>query len=150
MLTAADKEKAKPWTDTDDQRLRAAVSKLKGQRAAIQNTAVHLEAPFSDSDAERAQLAATNSSSSSSDAVRRQELEITVLMQEMLSMREELADSKQRTDTAVRDRSTTMQRLTMMQEALDHVQTQLADTEQMLAFSNCTKVISLFASNFRL
>lgn len=142
VLTAADTEKAKPWTDADDRQLRAAVSKLKGHRASIQNTVVNLEAPFSDSDAERAQSAVNTSCSAET---RRQELEMTVLMQELLSMREELTDSKQRTELAVRDRSATLQRVNVMQEALMHLQSQLADTEQMLAMSNNAKDRSSFS-----
>lgn len=144
VLKGADKEKQKPWTDSDTNRLRSAVSKLKGQRATIQNTVVNLEAPFSDSDAERAAHLAAHSSSSSADS-RRQELEMTVLMQELMSMREALTDSKQRTEMAVRDRSATLQRVTVMQEALLHLQAQLADTEQMLATSKTTKVELLYS-----
>lgn len=138
VLKGADKEKQKPWTESDTHRLRSAVSKLKGQRASIQNTVVNLESPFSDSDAERSHLAAQITSSSDS---RRQELEMTVLLQELTNIREELTDSKQRTEMAVRDRSATLQRVNVMQEALFHLQAQLADTEQMLAKSNNTKVV---------
>lgn len=138
ILKGAHKEKQKPWTDSDTYRLRSAISKLKGQRASIQNTVVDLEAPFSGSDAESAHMAFH--CTASSDA-HRQELEMTVCMQELLSMRDELAESKHRAETAVRDRSASAATVNFMKKTITQLQSQLCDTE--IHLSRNTKVCLL-------
>lgn len=127
VLTAADTAKAARWTDGDDRRLRAAVSKLKGQRATIQGTVVSLEAPFSG--ANYGELPATIASD---DLRRHCDLETAVLAQEVVSLQMELGHSRQRAEHAVRDRTASYKRAAAMQEALLHLQAQLADTEQRL------------------
>lgn len=142
VLTAADTEMAAHWTDADDRRLRAAVSKLKGQRATIQSTVVALEAPFSGCDEEPTSSAvieaggvggsAAQQAQASEDVRRHYELEATVLAQEVVGLQQELSQSRQRAEHAVRDRTASYKRAAAMQEALLHLQAQLADTEQRL------------------
>lgn len=117
-----------PWTDEDDIRLRGHVSKLKGQRASIQNTVVTLESPFcGDQNANDELSQMTN---------RRMDLETAVLMQELMSMREEISEFKFRAEQAEREKNNTIGRLSVMQEALLHLQAQLADSEALLSLNN--------------
>lgn len=123
---------AKPWTDNDDTRLRDHVSKLKGQRASIQNTVVNLESPFCDDTMSRA----VPVSDAKKLENRRMDLETAVLLQELMSTREEMSELKYRTEHAEREKNNTIQRLTVMQEALLHLQAQLADSEALLAMNS--------------
>lgn len=122
---------AEPWTEADDIKLRAKMSKLKGQRATVQNTVVALESPFElDVNAPPAVDCAT------ADVSRKLELESAVLMQEMMSMREDLNEHKCRAEQAEQERISAHERLAVMQQALLHLQAQLADSEALLAMSN--------------
>lgn len=131
VISASSSSNQAPWTDADDHRLRGHVSKLKGQRASIQNTVVTLESPFCDSEADRG-----DSVQASAADVRRLDLETAVLMQELMSMREELSEYKFRAEQAEREKNSTIQRLSVMQEALLHLQAQLADSEALLAMNS--------------
>lgn len=124
-----------PWTDADDQKLRSQMSKLKGQRAAIQNTVVMLESPFSPV-GDRNGSNSTHRSRESVHMDRRMDLETAVLMQEVLSIREEANDYKSRAEQAEHEKNATVERLSVMQQALLHLQAQLADSEALLAHAN--------------
>lgn len=131
VISAQSAENATPWTDADDQRLRGHVSKLKGQRACIQNTVVTLESPFCDIEDDKKISGESNS---------RLDLETAVLMQEVMSMREELSETKYRAEQAERDRASARHRLSVLQDAMLHVQNQLADAEALVALNAMTKV----------
>lgn len=145
VIYANSSTNTQPWTAYDDDRLRDHVSKLKGQRASIQNTVVNLESPFCDD--------SIDGSVPVSDAKklenRRMDLETAVLLQELMSTREEMSELKYRTDHAEREKNNTIQRLTVMQEALLHLQAQLADSEALLAMnSRVSDGIFLFLNIF--
>lgn len=124
-----------PWTENDDQKLRTQMSKLKGQRAAIQNTVVMLESPFCPV-GERNGSNSTHRSRESVHLDRRMDLETAVLMQEVLSIREEANDFKSRAEQAEHEKNSAVERLSVMQQALLHLQAQLADSEALLAMAN--------------
>lgn len=124
-----------PWTDEDDQRLREQMSKLKGQRTLIQNTVVILESPYdpgADRSSNTTKKRVTNHNMENHIA----ELEQAVLMQELMSMREDLNEFKCRADQAEREKNNTTERLAVMQQALLHLQAQLADSEALLALKD--------------
>lgn len=137
MVLISDDDNAKPWTEDDDTCLRKHVSKLKGQRFTAQNTVVTLEAPFS-CDTTKHQLASPLGSSGrgrSRSESRRMDLETAVLMQELLGMREDIAEYKYRAEAAERDKMLAQKRLVTLQDALMHLQGQLADSEALLAMA---------------
>lgn len=117
-----------PWTDENDGRLRAQMSKLKGQRATIQNTVVNLESPFAP------EIDKSPISGKSLYETRKADLEAAVLTQELMSMREDLAEYKCRAEQAEREK-------TVMQQAFFHLQAQLADSEALLALNSKVSAI---------
>lgn len=127
-----------PWTDKDDQKLREQMSKLKGQRTTIQNTVVILESPYKDYEPIAMQ---TSINAKSLEAMQQQDnrkidLETAVLMQEVMSLREDCNEIKERAEQAEREKTSALDRLSVMQQALLHLQAQLADSEALLALSN--------------
>lgn len=114
------------WTDQDDQKLRDQMSKLKGQRAAVQNTVVNLESPHKDYET------MTNCPKLNEHIQyenRKAELETAVLMEELMSVRENFNDMKYRAEQADREKNLAL-------EALIHLQAQLTDSEALLAMAN--------------
>lgn len=114
------------WTDEDDQKLRDQMSKLKGQRASVQNTVVNLESPHKDYEA------MTNSPKLNEHIQsenRKAELETAVLMEELMSVRENFNDMKYRAEQADREKNLAL-------EALIHLQAQLTDSEALVAMAN--------------
>lgn len=85
-----------PWTEEHDLMLRSQVSKLKGQRSLIQNTVVNLESPFC------ANAASTATSDFDDEKIispckfsqKSKNIEITILMQEVANLREEICELK--------------------------------------------------------
>lgn len=112
------------WTDQDDQKLREQMSKLKGQRAAVQNTVVNLESPYKDYEANSPKL-----NEHIQYENRKNDLETAVLMEELMNVRENFNDMKYRAEQAEREKNLAL-------EALIHLQAQLADSEALLAMSN--------------
>lgn len=121
------------WTDKDDQALREQMSKLKGQRAAVQNTVVTLESPYKDYYDTGAMSKSMNANlktiEETAPGLRKAELETAVLMEEMLSLKENYSDMKYRADQAEREKNFAL-------EALIHLQAQLNDSEALLVMSN--------------
>lgn len=114
------------WTELDDKKLRDQMSKLKGQRAAVQNTVVNLESPYKDYET------ICNSPKFSEhihSENRKAELEAAVQAEELMTMRENFNDMKYRAEQAEREKNLAL-------EALIHLQAQLADSEALLAMSN--------------
>lgn len=122
-----------PWTENDDACLRKHVSKLKGQRFTIQNTVVTLEAPFPGSAKDELPSPIGSTRGRSRNENRRMDLETAILMQELMCMREEVAKYKYRFETAERDKHISTKRLMELQEALMHLEAQLADSEALRA-----------------
>lgn len=110
------------WTDEDDQKLRDQMSKLKGQRAGVQNTVVNLESPYKDYDTMSPKM-------NEHIQNRKSELETAVLMEELMGVRENFNDMKYRAEQSEREKNLAL-------EALIHLQAQLADSEALLAISN--------------
>ncbi|XP_073818964.1 colorectal mutant cancer protein isoform X2 [Musca autumnalis] len=116
-----DKVSSKPWTSEDDNRLRYHVSKLKGRRATVQNTIVQLESPFSDS-FEKSRLALENKKELSGNKEKSTalDLEMAVLMQELLNLREENIALKMKAEQAERDKQYANDRIEVLHEALSN------------------------------
>jgi hypothetical protein len=115
------------WLDTDDISLRNHVSKLKGLRSSIQNTVVTLESPFSVDESQMDELTSPGGSGRGrSKHDRRMDLETAVLMQELMSMREDVSELKYKAELAEREKSIAQQKLLALKEALVHLQAQLA------------------------
>lgn len=86
-----------PWTDEHDLMLRSQVSKLKGQRSLIQNTVVNLESPFCANAAATADIDIDKNLSNLQQCKLSQKsknVEITMLIQEVASLREEICELK--------------------------------------------------------
>uniref|UniRef100_A0A1A9WY38 MCC-bdg_PDZ domain-containing protein n=1 Tax=Glossina brevipalpis TaxID=37001 RepID=A0A1A9WY38_9MUSC len=122
-----DKPNCVPWTSEDDNRLRYHVSKLKGRRATVQNTIVQLESPFSDA-YEKSRVALENKKeiSGHKEKVTTQlDLEMAVLMQELLNLREESIALKIKAEQADREKQYANDRIGVLHEALKQLQLQL-------------------------
>ncbi|XP_055905241.1 colorectal mutant cancer protein isoform X1 [Eupeodes corollae] len=119
-----------PWTPDDDNRLRNHVSKLKGRRSTVQNTIVNLESPFS-TFYEKSRMALESSKEVKQEKGTQLDLEMAVLMQEMLNLREENIGLKQRRDEADRERQTALEKICVLQEAFQQLQTQLSDSDAL-------------------
>lgn len=120
------------WTDKDDQALREQMSKLKGQRAAVQNTVVTLESPYKDYDSgamSKSMNANLQTIEETAPGIRKADLETAVLMEELLNLKENYSDMKYRADQAEREKNFAI-------EALIHLQAQLNDSEALLVMSN--------------
>lgn len=123
-----DKVTPTPWTSDDDNRLRYHVSKLKGRRSTVQNTIVNLESPFSDS-YEKSRLSLENKKELSSDGRKEKatalDLEMAVLMQELLNLREENIVLKTKAQQAESGKQYVKGRIGVLHEALKQLQHQL-------------------------
>lgn len=120
------------WTDKDDQALREQMSKLKGQRAAVQNTVIILESPYKDYDSDamtKSMNANLKTIEETGPGLRKAELETAVLMEELLSLKENYSDMKYRADQSEREKNFAL-------EALIHLQAQLNDSETLFLMSN--------------
>lgn len=123
-----DKVTPTPWTSEDDNRLRYHVSKLKGRRSTVQNTIVNLESPFSDS-YEKSRLSLESKKELSGIGHKEKatalDLEMAVLMQELLNLREENIALKVKADQAEREKQYANDRIGVLHEALKQLQHQL-------------------------
>lgn len=134
-----------PWTDDDDQKLREQMSKLKGQRTVIQNTVVTLESPYKDYEM-NVNSTSVHSNTKVMDTIQpdsqKLDLETAVLTQELMSLREDYNEMKIRIEQADCEKRSALERLTVMQNALLHLQAQLADSEALLAISKKERTTS--------
>lgn len=119
-----------PWTDEHDQILRNHVSKLKGQRSFIQNTVVTLESPFYSEN--REQSPPSSNSKGSRSRQKCMDLETAVLMQELMSMREEISELKYQAEQSDKEKN-------LAYEKLKALQTVLVESEALLALNNNAK-----------
>ncbi|XP_055377657.1 colorectal mutant cancer protein isoform X2 [Condylostylus longicornis] len=118
-----------PWTAEDDNRLRTHVSKLKGRRSTVQNTIVNLESPFS-SYYEKIRTAIETDKDVQPDNSK-MDLEMAVLMQELLSLREDIIEAKQKRSEAEKEKQMAVEKIYLLQETLQQLQTQLTDSETL-------------------
>lgn len=119
----------KPWTEDHDRILRNHVSKLKGQRSFIQNTVVTLESPFYSENREGQSPPSTKGSRSRSKCM---DLETAVLMQELMSMREDMSELKYQAEQSEKEKN-------LAYEKLKALQTVLIESEALLALNNNAK-----------
>ena len=118
-----------PWTEDHDRILRNQVSKLKGQRSFIQNTVVNLESPFNFDDASsRAESSPTKGRSRSRQKY--MDIETAVLMQELMSLREDMCDLKQQAESSEKHKLMAHEKLKSLQSALVQLQSQLKESEK--------------------
>lgn len=112
------------WLEEHDRMLRNHVSKFKGQRALIQNTVVDLESPFN-ADVH------DFSTKSQLNKVHQKHIDIeqAILMQEVVSLRQELCDLKEKAKQSEKEKLFANEKLQSLQAALNQLQSQLNVSE---------------------
>lgn len=118
-----------PWTEDHDKMLRNQVSKLKGQRAFIQNTVVQLESPFNLNDAINTKIELSPTKSRSRSRQKNMDIEQALLLQELMSLREELCDLKFQAEQSEKEKLSAHEKLKCLQAALVQLQSQLNESE---------------------
>lgn len=118
-----------PWTEDHDRILRNQVSKLKGQRSFIQNTVVNLESPFNFDDASSCRTEGSPTKSRSRSRAKCMDIETAVLMQELMSLREDMCDLKYRSEQSNKEKLHAHEKLKSLQGALVQLQSQLNESE---------------------
>lgn len=133
----ADSSNMQPWTADEEVRLREHVSRLKAERSTIQGTYVVLESP----QVETTTLKLTNTQES-----RKMDLEMAVLIQELMGLREEKVDLISKLYTLEKDKSAIQLKLKYVEgqqkaqaATLKNLQGQLKDTEALLAIATQNK-----------
>ena len=105
MVILQDADNCTEWSEDDDKALRNHVSKLKGERSLIQNTVVTLESPFSVEDAPKQDGQMSPPSTRNSRSRQKlMDLETAVLMQELMSMREDISELKHQADLSDKEK----------------------------------------------
>lgn len=99
-----------PWTEDHDQMLRSQVSKLKGQRSLVQNTVVNLESPFCANAAADIEIDKNLSNAQCKLSQRSKNIEMTILMQEVASLREEICELKLQAEQSEDNKRITQQK----------------------------------------
>ncbi|XP_018327585.1 colorectal mutant cancer protein [Agrilus planipennis] len=119
------------WTSEHENRLREHVSRLKAERSNIQGTCVSLESPH---------MEPVPTKSASTQENRKMDLEMAVLMQELMSLREDRAELIAKLFTLDKEKSAIELKLKYVEgqhkaqsATLKNVQGQLRDTENLLA-----------------
>lgn len=125
LYSERSKETMSPWTKEDDFRLRSHISKLKGCRASVQSTIVTLESPF------YSDVAPSTGSGESPGPSKRMDLETAVLMQELMTMTQEVSLFKGRAEKAEQEKRGAEEQLKSLQEALLQLQAQMNDMGQL-------------------
>ncbi|KAF5304332.1 hypothetical protein FQA39_LY09711 [Lamprigera yunnana] len=126
-----------PWTAEQEVRLREHVSRLKAERSTIQGTYVVLESP----QVEFPSVKLTNTQES-----RKMDLEMAVLIQELMGLREEKLELISKFYTVEKDKSALELKLKYVEgqqkaqaATLKNLQGQLKDTEALLAIATQNK-----------
>lgn len=113
------------WSDDHDRMLRNQVSKLKGQRALIQNTVVDLESPFNTDERDftsKPQILKAHQ--------KNMDIEQAILMQELVSLKEELCEHKHKVEQSDKEKILANEKLKALQAALVQLQSQLNESER--------------------
>lgn len=118
-----------PWTEDHDKMLRNQVSKLKSQRSFIQNTVVNLESPFMYDDMNSRLEGSPTKSRNSRSRQKTMDLETAVLMQELMSLREDVGDLKYKAERSDKEKLVAYEKLKSLQCALVQLQSQLTESE---------------------
>ncbi len=126
----SESDECKPWTEDHDRILRSHVSKLKGLKSAVQSTILNLESPFYTNDNQN-ETQSTSPPNSRSSRPRQKclDIETAVLMQELMSMREEISELKYQVEKSEREKSLAYEKL----KALNSV---LMESEALLALQS--------------
>ncbi|XP_060525082.1 colorectal mutant cancer protein isoform X2 [Cylas formicarius] len=130
-------EMNEPWTTEHELRLRDHVSRLKAERSGVQGTYVALEST---------QVEHAPVRPSSSQEARKMDLEMAVLMQELMGLREDKAELLSKLFVLEKEKSTLELKLKYVEgqqkaqsATLRNLQGQLKDTEALLALANKNK-----------
>ncbi|XP_049820358.1 colorectal mutant cancer protein isoform X2 [Aethina tumida] len=130
-------ENDEPWTTECELRLRDHVSRLKAERSNIQGTYVVLESM---------QMENVPIRPSSSQEARKMDLEMAVLLQELMGLREDKAELLSKLFVLEKDKSAVELKLKYVEgqqkaqaAALKNLQGQLKDTEALLAIATQNK-----------
>jgi hypothetical protein len=130
-------ENDEPWSTDHETRLREHVSRLKAERSNIQGTYVALEST---------QVENVPVRPSSSQEARKMDLEMAVLMQELMGLREDKAELVSKLFVLEKDKSAIELKLKYVEgqqkaqaAALKNLQGQLKDTEALLALATQNK-----------
>ncbi|XP_064212560.1 colorectal mutant cancer protein isoform X5 [Tribolium castaneum] len=130
-------ENEDPWSSEHETRLREHVSRLKAERSNIQGTYVTLEST---------QVENVPVRPSSSQEARKMDLEMAVLMQELMGLREDKAELISKLFMLEKDKSAIELKLKYVEgqqkaqaAALKNLQGQLKDTEALLALATQNK-----------
>lgn len=118
-----------PWTEEHDRMLRNQVSKLKGQRSFIQNTVVNLESPFNFDDGASSKSDASPHNSRGRSRQKCMDIETAVLMQELMSCREDICELKCKLDHSEKEKNLAYEKLKSLQSDLVQLQSQLTESE---------------------
>ncbi|KAK9745908.1 PDZ domain of MCC-2 bdg protein for Usher syndrome [Popillia japonica] len=137
MYNSPTSENDEPWTTEHENRLREHVSRLKADRSNIQGTYVTLEST---------QVENVPIRPSCSQEARKVDLELAVLMQELMSLREDKAELMSKLFVLEKEKSTIELKLKYVEgqqkaqsAALKNLQGQLKDTEALLALATQNK-----------
>ncbi|XP_054726094.1 colorectal mutant cancer protein [Anastrepha obliqua] len=114
-----------PWTTDDDNLLRYHVSKLKGRRSTVQNTIVNLESPFSDLYEKSRKAIESGNGMAEKENNAQFDIEMAVMMQELLNLREENITLKSKVESAEAEKRLATERNSSLEEALQQLQLQL-------------------------
>ncbi|RZB73488.1 colorectal mutant cancer protein, partial [Asbolus verrucosus] len=137
VYTSPISENDEPWSSDHERRLREHVSRLKAERSNIQGTYVALEST---------QVENVPVRPSSSQEARKMDLEMAVLMQELMGLREDKAELVTKLFVLEKDKSAIELKLKYVEgqqkaqaAALKNLQGQLKDTEALLALATQNK-----------
>ncbi|XP_076252294.1 colorectal mutant cancer protein isoform X3 [Rhynchophorus ferrugineus] len=126
-----------PWTSEHELRLREHVSRLKAERSNIQGTCVALEST---------QVENTPVRPSSSQEARKMDLEMAVLMQELMGLREDKSELLSKLFLLEKEKNSLEHKLKYVETqqkaqsaTLKNLQGQLKDTEGLLALATQNK-----------
>ncbi|KAF5272296.1 hypothetical protein FQR65_LT04953 [Abscondita terminalis] len=130
-----------PWTAEQEVRLRDHVSRLKAERSTIQGTYVVLESP---------QVESATIKVNSIQESRKMDLEMAVLIQELMGLREEKVELISKLYTLEKDKNALELKLKYVEgqqkaqaATLKNLQGQLKDTEGLLAIATQNKVTTV-------
>ncbi|XP_059608157.1 colorectal mutant cancer protein isoform X2 [Phlebotomus argentipes] len=141
LIYSSSDDNLTPWSKEDDFRLREHISKLKGNRARVQNTTVVLQSPYyceETGDFQAAMVASSVAKVAHED--KRTNMEVAVLMQELMNMREDMTEVKFRAEMSEKEKRYAEESLMTVQKALTQLQAQFTHNEALVSKSNSEKL----------
>ncbi|XP_055716363.1 colorectal mutant cancer protein isoform X1 [Phlebotomus papatasi] len=145
LIYSSSNDNLTPWSKEDDFRLREHISKLKGNRARVQNTTVVLQSPYyceetGEYSAAMLTPSASKGTPKASHEDKRMNMEVAVLMQELMNMREDMTEFKFRAEMCEREKRCAEESLMTVQKALTQLQAQFTHNEALVSKSNSEKL----------